>query len=88
LSGTKKRNEHARIAFEELCHINAQMASRHNQKDLTEACAQEVKKVLKQEIGGKLFTILIDESRDISIAERMAVYVRLVKMYSLGLLVV
>jgi hypothetical protein len=73
LSGTKKWNEHARIAFDELCHINAQLTSHHIQKDLIEACAKEVKKVIKEEIDDKLFTILIDESRDISIAEQMAV---------------
>ena len=40
--------------------------------------AREVKKVIKKEIGDKLFSVLIDESRDISIAEQMAVIVRLV----------
>jgi hypothetical protein len=84
----KKWNEHARIAFDELCPINAQLTSHHIQKDLTEACAKEVKKVIKEKIGDKLFTILIDESLDISIAEQMAVYVRLAKIYSPSLLVV
>ena len=34
--------------------------------------------VIKKEIGDKLFSVLIDESCDISIAEQMAVIVRLV----------
>jgi len=34
--------------------------------------------VIKKEIGNKLFSVLIDESRDISIPEQMAVIVRLV----------
>jgi len=34
--------------------------------------------VIKDEIGDNLFSVLIDESRDISIAEQMAVIVRLV----------
>ena len=86
----KKRNDEVRLAFEELCPLNAQMLSpdiqkdlcsafaRDIQKDLCSAFAREVKKVIKKEIGDKLFSILIDESRDISIADQMAVIVRLV----------
>ena len=74
----KKRNDEVRLAFEELCPLNAQMLSPDIQKDLCSAFAREVKKVIKKEIGDKLFSVLIDESRDISIAEQMAVIVRLV----------
>jgi len=54
------------------------MLSPDIQKDLCSDFAREVKKVIKKEIGDKLFSVLIDESRDISIAEQMAVIVRLV----------
>jgi len=72
----KNRNPEVKAAFDELCPLNAQMTSHKIQKDLTESCAIEVSKVIKAEIGDKLFTVLIDESRDISIAEQMAVIVR------------
>ena len=74
----KKRNDEVRVAFEELCPLNAKMLSSDIQKDLCSTFAREVKKVIKKEIGNKLFSVLIDESRDISIAEQMAVIVRLV----------
>jgi len=54
------------------------MTSPEIQKDLAQSCALEISKVIKEEVGGNLFSILIDESRDISIAEQMAVIVRLV----------
>ncbi|XP_062197361.1 uncharacterized protein LOC133900270 [Phragmites australis] len=74
----KKRNESVKVAFEELCPLNAQMTSHKIQKDLTESCAIEIREVIKEEIGDKCFSVLIDESRDISIAEQMAVIVRFV----------
>jgi transcriptional regulator len=43
------------------------------QKDLCASFAREVKEVIKKKIGEKPFSILIDESRNISIAEQMAV---------------
>jgi len=73
----KKRNEEVQLAFEELCPLNAQMLSHKIQKDLCASFAREIKEVIKKEIGNKLFSVLIDESRDISIAEQMAVIVRL-----------
>ena len=36
--------------------------------------------MIKDEIGDNLFSVLIDESRDISIAEQMAVIVRFVNI--------
>jgi len=74
----KKRNGEIRLAFEELCPLNAQMLSHKIQKDLCASFAREIKEVIKKEIDNKLFSVLIDESRDISIAEQMAVIVRLV----------
>ncbi|KAJ1294689.1 hypothetical protein BS78_01G165000 [Paspalum vaginatum] len=74
----KKRNDDVRTAFNELCPQNAQMTSHYIQQDLTESCAKEISKLTEEEIGDNLFSILIDESRDISIVEQMAVIVRFV----------
>lgn len=77
----KNRNEDVRVAFEELCQNNARMTSPQIQQDITRSYAEEVTKVIKEEIGDGYFSVLIDESRDISIAEQMAVLVRLVIFY-------
>jgi hypothetical protein len=45
---------------------------------MTRSFAEEVTEVIKEEIGDGLFSVLIDESRDVSIAEQMVVLVRLV----------
>jgi hypothetical protein len=57
---------------------NCQMLSPDIQKDLAKACAEEVTAVIMDEIRGRKFSVLIDESRDISIKEQMAVILRLV----------
>jgi hypothetical protein len=72
----KEKSEDVRIAFDELCPENAQMLSPDIQKDLARACAEEVSKVIMEEIGDRRFSVLIDESRDISIKEQMDVIVR------------
>jgi hypothetical protein len=54
------------------------MLSHHIQKDLTKACAEEVMAIIMDEIRGRKFSMLIDESRDVSIKEQMAVILRLV----------
>ena len=70
-----------KIAFDELCPQNAKMTSSTIQKDLARCCAQAVTKYIKKEMDGCLFTVLIDESRDISVKEQMAVVVRYVWKY-------
>jgi hypothetical protein len=57
---------------------NCTMMSHHIQKDITKACAQEVMSVIMDEIGDKKFSVLIDESRDVSIKEQMTIILRLV----------
>jgi hypothetical protein len=57
---------------------NCQMLSPCIQKDLAKACAEEVMTVITDEIRGRKFSVLIDESRDVSIKEQMAVILRLV----------
>ena len=54
------------------------MISPDIQKDLAKACAEEVTAVSMDEILGRKFSVLIDESRDVSIKEQMAVILRLV----------
>ncbi|XP_045087342.1 uncharacterized protein [Aegilops tauschii subsp. strangulata] len=46
------------------------------QKELAKYCAMAVTKAIKEEMDGCLFTVLIDECRDISVKEQMAVVVR------------
>jgi len=57
---------------------HCQMLSPNLQKDLTKACAEEVTAVIMDEIRGRHFSVLIDESRDVSIKEQMAMILRLV----------
>ncbi|KAJ3697985.1 hypothetical protein LUZ61_001690 [Rhynchospora tenuis] len=57
---------------------NCQMLSHHIQKDLTKACAEEVMAVVMDEIHDRKFSVLIDESRDVSIKEQMAMILRFV----------
>ncbi|WVZ85433.1 hypothetical protein U9M48_032362, partial [Paspalum notatum var. saurae] len=59
-------------------------ASRNNfptspyvQKDMCEVCAKQTTKAISDDIGDKNFSILVDESRDASIKEQMAVVLRL-----------
>jgi len=57
---------------------HCQMLAPDIQKDLTKACAEEVTAVIMDEIRGRHFSVLIDESRDVSIKEQMAMILRLV----------
>jgi hypothetical protein len=72
------RNPKVKEAFDYLCPKNARTTGPKIQKDVTKSCEIEISKVTKEEIGDNLFSVLIDESRDVSIAEQMAVIVRLV----------
>ena len=74
----KRRDPKVKTAFDHLCPKNSKTTCPEIQKDITDSCAKEISKVIKEEIGDNLFSILIDESRDVSIAEQMAVIVRLV----------
>ncbi|WVZ85511.1 hypothetical protein U9M48_032433 [Paspalum notatum var. saurae] len=48
------------------------------QKDMCETCAKQTTKAILDDIGDKKFSILVDESRDASIKEQMAVILRYV----------
>lgn len=72
----KERNNEVKIAFDELCPKNAQLTSPTIQKEIAKELAEGVSRAIKKEMGDGLFSVLIDESRDISIKEQMAVVVR------------
>lgn len=74
----KQRNEEVKRAFDELCPKNAKMTSGTIQKELANCCAEAVTKAIKEEMRDCLFSVLIDESRDVSIKEQMAIVVRFV----------
>ncbi|XP_063938762.1 uncharacterized protein LOC135148277 [Daucus carota subsp. sativus] len=57
---------------------NNQMTAPSIQKQMANACATETTLAILNDIGDKLFTILVDESRDISVKEQMAVVLRYV----------
>ncbi|XP_035823482.1 zinc finger MYM-type protein 1-like [Zea mays] len=57
---------------------NCIMISPHIQKDLAKCCAQQITENILGEIGDRNFSILIDESRDVSVKEQMAVILRYV----------
>jgi len=48
------------------------------QKDIIQAVVEEITNVIIKDLGDSLFSILIDESRDISIKEQMTVVIRYV----------
>ena len=57
---------------------NYYMLSHYIQKDLTKSCAEVVMEEIMDEIRGRKFSMLIDESRDVSIKEQMAMVLRFV----------
>jgi hypothetical protein len=52
------------------------MTSGTIQKELANCCAKAVTKAIKEEMCDCLFSVLVDESRDISVKEQMAIVVR------------
>jgi hypothetical protein len=61
---------------------NNQMTCPDTQK-VVRACAEMTSDAIKAEIGDCLFFVLVDESRDASIKEQMAVVVRSVMSFNL-----
>ncbi|XP_042043474.1 zinc finger MYM-type protein 1-like [Salvia splendens] len=57
---------------------NNQMNSPRIQKELGNACASEVTLAIVNDIGDKVFTLLVDEARDVSMKEQMGVVLRYV----------
>ncbi|XP_042460182.1 uncharacterized protein LOC122043642 [Zingiber officinale] len=57
---------------------NYKLTSPNIQKDIVRACATETINVIIKDIGNLLFSILVDESRDVSMKEQMSVVLRYV----------
>ncbi|CAH9146872.1 unnamed protein product [Cuscuta epithymum] len=58
--------------------LNHQLTSPMIQKDIINACASQTTKAIINDLGDKFFSLLIDEARDSSVKEQMAVVVRYV----------
>jgi len=57
---------------------NCQLTSREIQLDIAQACAEETTQVIMSELGNASFSLLVDESHDVSVKEPMVVMVRFV----------
>ncbi|XP_050207445.1 uncharacterized protein LOC126656867 [Mercurialis annua] len=66
-----------RVAIDQ-CPRNLKLTSPDIQKDIVNACAIETTNSILHELGNKLFSILVDESRDIACKEQMALVIRYV----------
>jgi hypothetical protein len=77
----KSNNEQVRDAFNRGSQ-SCTMICGDIQKDFATSCAHEVTKVIMEELGDRQFSVLIDESRDISVKEQMAVMFRLVVVFT------
>ena len=71
----KDKNKDVKDAFDN-GQGNTLMICSEIQKELATCCALEVTKVIKNELGDKNFAILVDEARDCSIKEQMAIILR------------
>ncbi|KAK1396146.1 zinc finger MYM-type protein 1-like [Heracleum sosnowskyi] len=60
---------------------NCQLTSPKVQKELVNACAIETRSVIFADIGDKYFSLMVDESRDISLKEQMVVVLRYVNKH-------
>ncbi|CAH9056162.1 unnamed protein product [Cuscuta europaea] len=72
------RNDEVAKVVKDNAPSNHQLTSPVIQKELINACASETRKELIGEIGEKYFSLLVDEARDSSIKEQMAVVVKFV----------
>lgn len=57
---------------------NCQLTSPKVQKELVNACANETRSAIFADIGDRFFSLMVDESRDISLKEQMAIVFRYV----------
>jgi hypothetical protein len=76
-------DEKVRRAFDEMDPDRcSELASRGFQKELVKACAEEVIQVILEEIGDSRFSILIDDTHDITSKEHMSIVLRLVVAFT------
>ncbi|XP_042420176.1 zinc finger MYM-type protein 1-like [Zingiber officinale] len=73
-----QRNEEVSKVVNQNAPGNNQMISPAIQKDLTCACASEITLSIIEDIGNNVFSLMVDESRDISVKEQMRVVLRYV----------
>ncbi|XP_039120394.1 zinc finger MYM-type protein 1-like, partial [Dioscorea cayenensis subsp. rotundata] len=73
-----KYNEEANKVMLSNAPKNNQLTSSTIQRHIIEACGKETRKVILNEIGDKFFSLLLDEARDSSMKEQMAVVLRFV----------
>ena len=79
----RKKHPKAALVTGENAPGNNQMSCPIVQKDLVRACAEETSELIKNEIGDRCFAVLVDEARDASIKEQMAVVVRYISSLNL-----
>ncbi|XP_063946187.1 uncharacterized protein LOC135151574 [Daucus carota subsp. sativus] len=70
------RNVDVRNVIKKNAPANLQLTSLDIQKQIISACASETTKDIISDIGDKYFALLLDEARDNSIKEQMAVVIR------------
>ena len=63
---------------------NLKLTAPSIQKDIVNAIAVETINIIMKDIGDAFFSILVDESRDISIKEQMAIVLRYVNKNGCG----
>ncbi|XP_021984996.2 uncharacterized protein LOC110880864 [Helianthus annuus] len=73
-----EHNDEVNKVFNSNAPRNNQLTSPKIRKEIVNACAMEVRKIIVNEVKGRFFSLLIDESRDCSIKEQMAVVLRYV----------
>ncbi|XP_062075021.1 uncharacterized protein LOC133779035 [Humulus lupulus] len=71
-------NEEVRAVALKNAHENLKLTSPKIQKDIVNACAMETINVIIRDMGDVIFSILVYESRDVSIKEQMVVMFRYV----------
>ncbi|XP_077252545.1 uncharacterized protein LOC143891940 [Tasmannia lanceolata] len=71
-------NEDIKRVCVEKCPGNLKLVTSDIQKDIVSACAIETTNSIIKDLGDSLFSILVDEARDVSNKEQMAVVIRYV----------
>ncbi|XP_021737698.1 zinc finger MYM-type protein 1-like [Chenopodium quinoa] len=74
---SKGNPEYSKVVFKN-APSNCQLTSPKVQKDIINACAKETTKAMLEDIDGGLFSILADESADVSDKEQLALCLRYV----------
>jgi hypothetical protein len=77
----KIRNEEVRKAFDELCPKTTKMTSRTIQKEIASSCAEAISRAIKEDMSDCLFSILVDESHDISVKDEMAIVIKYISNF-------